>query len=166
VRDVDSNQGNARFEVSGRDCRRHGLVDLELQCEIEILPHQVQGVLQRYLGLVPVVDDDELDLGFLRGAHEAHLHLAGERPARALGRVADPVPLAPMQLEGRSIPRHFDFFEEAAMAQRVEQPEAQALVEPCALDDIAETQHLARRVERAEHLRGVHHGFHEVRLSW
>jgi hypothetical protein len=71
-----------------------------------------------------------------------------------------------MQLEGGSIPGHFDFFEEAAVAERVEQPEAQALVESCALDNIAEAKHLARRVERAEHLRGVHHGFHQVRLSW
>ena len=44
MRDLDRDQGNARLAVLGRDDRRHVLVGLELDDEIDLLAHEDVGV--------------------------------------------------------------------------------------------------------------------------
>ena len=86
VGDVDGDQRNARLEVLRRDGRRHRLVGLELDDEIDLLLDQVLRVPQRHFRLIPVVDDDELEVLAFCGAKQARMHLAGKRAVLPLRR--------------------------------------------------------------------------------
>ena len=57
-----------------------------------------------------------------------------------------------------------DFFHEPAVMQRVEQPEAHPFPEPGALDDIAQAEHFAGRLERLQNRGGVHQRLHEIAI--
>jgi hypothetical protein len=59
---VDRNERDVRFQVPGSDRWRRRLVRLELDHEVDALANEVLGDPQRHLGLVAVVDDDQLDV--------------------------------------------------------------------------------------------------------
>ena len=128
------------------------------------LADQVLGVAERDPRLVAVVDHDQLDLLALGGALQPEQHLARERAVLSLGRVADPVALAPPDLGGEPVAVAVDLLQEAAVVQRVEQPEAHALAEARAVHDVAQAQRLAAVLERPQHLRGVDERLDDVEL--
>ena len=107
------------------------------------------------LRLVAVVDDDQLDLLSLGCAHQALVHFARERGVLALRRVSDAVAAALVHLADEPVEIFAHLLHEAAMVQRVEQPEAHALAEGGPLDDIAQPQGLARALESGQNLRRV-----------
>ena len=84
-------------------------------------------VAERDLRLIAVVDDDQLDLRSLGGAHQAAVNLARERAVLPLRRISDPVLLAPPDLRRQAVAVVFDLLDESAVAKRVEQAEAHAL---------------------------------------
>ena len=69
--------------IARGDGRRHRLVGLELDHEIDALANQVLGVAERDLRLVAVVDDDQLDLLALGGAQRARRALRAGRSCPA-----------------------------------------------------------------------------------
>ena len=78
--------GMPRLVVRRGDRRRHRLVGLELDDQIDAFADQQLRVLERDLRLVAVVDDDQLDLLALGGAHQAVVDLARERAVLPLRR--------------------------------------------------------------------------------
>ncbi len=61
MRNLDRDQRNVRLAVLGGDNRRHVLVGLKLDHEVDLLAHQHVGVALRDLRVVAVVDADQLD---------------------------------------------------------------------------------------------------------
>ena len=134
------------------DRRGDGLVGLELDDQIDAVPDQELGVLDRDLRLVAVVDDDELDVLTLGGVHQAGMHLARERAVLALRAVPDPVLLPPSRLGGQPVAIVLDLLDEPAVPQRVEQAEAHPLAEACALHHVAQPEALTRVLEGQQDL--------------
>ena len=165
MRDVDGDERDAGLEVLRRNRRRRRIVGLELNRQVDLLANQLLRVAKRDFGLVAVVHDDELDPRVLGRPQQARVDLTRKRSVMSLRRVADSVACLPLDLEGATVAAHVDLLQQPAMVQRVEHPEAMALVESGALDDVAQPQRLAGGRERTEHLRRVHHGFHDVRLA-
>ena len=165
VRHFDRDERNARVAVLRRDDRRDVLVGLELDDEIDFLAHQDVGVALRDLGVVAVVDADELDALRRRGALEAGRDLLRELVVGALRRVAEPERALLERAQVRAIEVLADLFEHAAPLQRVEQPERHALGQPAAGRDLAQRQGFARGAERRQQLRGVHDRLHQIRIA-
>ena len=164
MRDVDGDHRDPRLVVGGGNRRGDRFVGLELDHQVDAFADQQLRVLEGDPRLVAVVDDDQLDLRALGGADQALADFVGERAVLPLAGVADPVFLAPADLAGEPIAVVLDLLDEAAVAQRVEQPEAHALGEPGAVHDVAQAQRLPRLLERPQHLRSVHQRFHEIEL--
>ena len=91
MRNVDGNQRDVRLAVLRGDGWGDGLVGLELDDQIDAVPNQELGVLDRDFRLVAVVHDDELDVFTLGGLDQAGMHLARERAVLSLRAVPDPV---------------------------------------------------------------------------
>src|SRR5439155_4366130 len=138
---------------------------LELDDEVHALLDEVLGVAEGDLRLVAVVDDDQLDVLALGRPLQARVNLARERAVLSLARVADAVPTAPPHLRDDAVPALVDFLEQAAMMKRVQEAEAESLAEAGALHDVAQPEHLARRLERPENLGGVDDRSHDIRLA-
>jgi hypothetical protein len=62
MRDVDGNHRNARLVVARGNRRSHRFVGLKLDDEVDAFADEELRILQRYFGLISVVDDDQLDL--------------------------------------------------------------------------------------------------------
>ena len=159
---VDGNQWDLRFVVLGRNRRRHRLVGLKLDHQIDTVADQQLRVLEGNLRLVAVVDDDQFESLALGGAHESAMDLLAKRAVLPLRRIADAVPLAPADLGGEPVPVAFDLLDEAAVPEREEQAEAHALAEAGPIHDIAQAQAFAGMLEDPQNLRGVHQRLHQV----
>ena len=144
------------------DSRGDGLVGLELDDQIDAIPDQKLGVLDRDLRLIAVVDDDELDVLTLGGVHQPRMNLARERAVLPLRAIPDPVFLPPSRLGGQPVAIVLDLLDEPAVPQRVEQPEAHPLAEACPLHDIAQPQALTRVLEGQQDLGRVDERLDEV----
>ena len=134
MRHVDGDQRNVRFEVLRRDRRRNGLVGLELDDEIDALANEVLGIAQGDLGLVAVVDNDQLDVLAVGRTLEAAEHLAGKGGVLALGGIPDPVPSPAAHLRGEPVAGRIDLLDQAHVVERVQETEAQPLAQAGALD--------------------------------
>ena len=163
--DVDGDEGDVGVEVFGGDGRRDGLVDLELDGQIDALADEVLGVAKCDLGLVAIVDDDELDVLTFGRPLEAAQDLPHERAVLVLGGVTDSITTATPYLGGQAIAVGIGLLEEPAMVKRVQEPEAHPLAEACALHDVAKAKRLARRLEGTEYLRRAQHRADEVRFA-
>ena len=75
---VDRDQRDARFEILRCDGGRYRFVGLKFDDEIDLFLDQVLRVAQRHLGLIPVVDNDELEALAFGGAKQPRVHLTGE----------------------------------------------------------------------------------------
>ena len=164
MRDVDGDHRDPRLVVGRGNRRRDRLVGLELDHEVHAFTDQQLRVLERDPRLVAVVDDDQLDLRAFGGADQALADFVGEGAVLALAGVADPVFLAAPDLAGETIAVVLDLLDEAAVAQRVEQPEAHALGEAGAVHDVAQAQRFPWLLKRPQHLRSVHQRLHEIQL--
>ncbi len=164
MRDVDGDERHARLEVLRRDGRSDRLVGLKLDDEIDLLLDEQLGVAQRDLGLIAVVDDDHLE-PFALGRHQQpRMHLAGKRAVLPLRRIPDPEAPVRSNLDHQAIVPFVDLVDEAALMEGVQQPEAHPLAVSRALDDVAQTQDITRRVERLEDFRGVDQRLYDVRV--
>ena len=90
MRDLDRDQRDAGLAILRRDDRRDVLVGLELDHEVDLLAHEHVGVALRDLGVVAVVDRDELDSLRRRRALQAGRDLLRELVVGALRGVAEP----------------------------------------------------------------------------
>ncbi len=165
MRHVHGDEGNAGLEIFRRDRRRDGLIGLELHDQIDLLANQPIHVAKRDLRTAPVVEHDELDVLGSGRPHETGLHLPLKRTVVAERGVSHPKALRSLQVGQQPIPALVDFFNEVAVTQRVQQPEAEALAEPRALDDVAQAQRLAARLKRPEDFGGMDDRLNNVRLA-
>ena len=165
MRNVDRDERNVRFEVLRGDRRGHGLVGLKFDDEVDFLLDEMLGVAQRNLRLIAVIHDDQLEALTLGRPHQPGVHFAREGAVLTLGRVTDAEALVGANLDNETIMPFVDLLDEPALVERVQEPEAHALAVSGSLDDVAQAQHVAWRVERLENLRGVHQRLHDVRIA-
>ncbi len=165
VRDVDRDHRNPRLEVARGDGGGDRLVGLELDHEVDAFPDQELGVAQRRLRLVAVVHHHQLDVLALGRRQQARAHLARERARLALVGVADAVAPAAPDLGGELVAVALDALEEAAVVQRVQQPEAEPLGEARALHHVAQPQRLSGMTERPQHVGRVQQRLDEVAVA-
>ena len=116
--------------------------------KVDLFADQVVGAAQGDLGLVTIIDDDQLDLGPLGRARQPGTDFAVERGFLPLRGVAEAVQPAAANLRRQAVVVLDDLVQKAALVQRVEQPEAHALVEVGALHHVAQPQNVAGRLER------------------
>src|SRR5437667_6986104 len=93
------------------------------------------------------------------------MHLARKRRVLSLRGVADAVAFPPLDVRRETIAAFVDLFDEPAVMERVQEPEAQTLAVPRARDHVAEAQDFAARLECPENLRCVQDGLYEVRAA-
>src|SRR5262245_58863559 len=94
MRNVDGDERDAGLQVGRSDRRRNRFVRLELDHEVNSLPNEVLGISQGYLGLVAIVQDDQLDVFAVGRSLQAREDLAREGRTLALRRISNPVPSA------------------------------------------------------------------------
>ena len=162
---LDRDERDVRFAVLGGDDRRHVLVGLELDHQIDLLAHEDVGVALRDLGAVAVVDRDELDALCGGGALQAVGDFLRELVVGALRRVAQPIGLLAKRPHVRSIQVLADLLDHPAALERVEETEGHALGEPAAGDDFTKRERFPRRTECGQHLGRVHDRLHEVGVA-
>ena len=159
---VDRDQRDARFEILRRNGRRDRFVGLKFDDEVDLFLDQVLRVSKRHLGLIPVVDDDELEPLAFSGAKQPGVHLTGKRAVLPLGRIPDAKPPPRPDHGHKAVVSLVDFFYEPAVMQRVEQPEAHPFPVTGPLDDVAQAEHFTRRLKRLQNRGGVHQRLHEI----
>src|SRR5262245_32633566 len=165
MRNVDGDQRDAGVVVLGRNRRGNRLVGLKLDDEIDAVANQPLRILERHLGLITVIHDDEVDTLTFGGANQAAMNLMDERAVLSLRGVSDPVALAPPDLRRETVAVAVHLLDEAAVPQRKEEPEAHPLLESGAIHDVAQAEVLARVLEYPENLGGVHQRFDEVPVA-
>ena len=152
VRDFQRDQRNPRIAVFRGHDRRDVLVGLEFDDEIHLLAHQDVGVPLRDLGVVAVVDADQLQALRGRRALQAGRDLLGELIVGALRRISQTKgPLLERPLMG-SVQVLAHLLEHPAALERVEQAEGHALGQPAARRDFTERQRLTGGAERRKQL--------------
>src|SRR5262249_36057521 len=132
MRNVDGNHRNARLEEFLGDRRRNGLVRFEFDHQIDFLTSEMVCIAKRYLRIVAIVNDDQFKMKRLRSAQQTGFHLLGKRRRLALSSIGDTIPSRGTQIRAEAILIFADLLNKTAHVQRVQHPEAHALVEACA----------------------------------
>ncbi|NTV84126.1 MAG: hypothetical protein HGA23_07490, partial [Bacteroidales bacterium] len=91
------------------------------------LPHQLPRVAHGHLRVVLIADLDQLDVRLFGGPDEPGVHHPQPAVLHGLVGVANPVAPAPRVARHETVAVDVDLFDDPAVAQRVEQPEAQVL---------------------------------------
>ena len=102
VGDVDGDEWDVGLEILRSDRGSDGLIGLELDDQIHSFTDQVLGISERHLRLIPVVDDDELDILRFRGDLKARIDFTRERAVLTLAGITDSIALpAPHFVDAR-----------------------------------------------------------------
>src|SRR5216684_2683497 len=96
--------------------------------------------------LITVVDDDQLEPFALARTYQSGVDLARKRAVLSLRGIADAEALTRSNFRHNPISALIYLLHEAAMMERVQQPEAHPLPIPGSLDDVAKAEHLAGRL--------------------
>src|SRR4029078_640925 len=120
----------------------------------------------RDLGVVAVVDADELDALRGGGALQPGRDFLRALVIRTLRRVAEAKRPLLERAQVRSIEVFARLFDQAAAFQGVEQAEGHALGQPAACGDVAQRQRLARGAEGGQQVRRMDHRPPEVRVAF
>src|SRR6266700_1049875 len=124
VRNVDGDDGNIALQILSGNGGSDGLIGLELDDQIDGFTNQIIGITQGDLGVIPVIDHDQFDLGALGRAHQTRGNFTREGRVLAVPGVSDAVAAACPQIASQPILIDANFFDQVARVQRIEQAEA------------------------------------------
>ena len=82
-----------------------------------------------------------------------------------LAGVTDSVALPAPDLADRTVLSSVDLLQQSAVTESMQEPEAHALAEACAFNDISKPQQLSRRLEGPENLGRVHDRLDDIGLT-